>query len=89
MGRGIAYNNVWKVWWRLIVIQTGSQYRAPPGSVGRRFVKFLEEEFCVAREQRWNVERPMVFMVVILNTTPGARKAHDILRSITRHLDMS
>ena len=30
----------------------------------------------------------MVFMGVILQTTPGARKAHDICRRITRRLDL-
>ena len=66
MDRGIVDNDIWHVIWRLLVSQPGSRYRAPKGCVGWRLVKCLSEEFTGAREQFWNVERPMVFMGVIL-----------------------
>ena len=62
MNRGIADDDVWQMRWRLLVIQPGLRYRAPQGAVGRRFIKFLMEEFRGVRERLWNVERPMVFM---------------------------
>ena len=62
----IANDDVCQVWWRLLAIQLVSRYPAPQGSVGRRFVKCLAEELRGARERRWNAERPMVFMGVIL-----------------------
>ena len=66
MNRDIAEKNVWQVQWQILVSQTGSRYRAFQGGVVRLFVKFLVDKFHGAREPRWNVERPMIFMGVIL-----------------------
>ena len=88
MNRGIADDDVWQMRWRLLVSQPGLRYRTPQGAVGRRFIKFLTEEFRGVRERLWNVERPMVFMGVILQTTPGARKAQKIRHRITQRLDL-
>ena len=88
MDEGISENDFWQVRWHILVSQPGSRYRAPQGAVGRRFMKCLTEELCGARERRWNVERPIVFMGVILQMTPGACKAHNILCRITRRLDL-
>ena len=84
----IIDDNVWQVWWRLLVSKPGARYRAPQGEFVRRFVKCLTEELRGAREQHWNIERPMVFMGVILQMTPGSCKAHNILCRITRRLDL-
>ena len=88
MDGGIKDSDVRQMRWRLLVIQPGSRYRAPQGAVGRRFVKYLTEELRGARYRRWNMERPMVFMGVILQTTPGGCMAHKIHRRITRLLDL-
>ena len=88
MDRGIEDNNVWQMRWQLLIIQPGSRYRAPQGAVGWKFVNCLAEELRGDRDRQWNVERPMVFMGVILQTTPGERKAHEIRRRITWCLDL-
>ena len=84
----ITDDNVWQVWWHLLVIQKRSRYQASQRDVSWRFVKCLSEQLRGAIEKRWNVERPMVFMGVILKKTPGARKAHDICHRIMQCLDM-
>ena len=67
---GISDNKVWQLQWQLLLSQLVSRYHTPHWSIGRRYMKFLEEGFHGARERRWNAERPMVFMGVILHTTP-------------------
>ena len=62
MDRCIKKNDVWQVRWQILVIPTGSRYRAPQGAVGWRFMKFLAEEFRGAREQLWIADCSMVFM---------------------------
>ena len=86
MDGGIEDKDVWQMRWWIIVIQPVSKYRAPQGAVGWQFVNCLAEELRGDRDRQWNVERPMVFMGVILKTTPGARKAHNICHRITRRL---
>ena len=66
MDGGIEENYVWQMRWSLLLSQPGSRYRATQGAMGRRFVEYLTAELQGARDQRWNTERPMVFMGVIL-----------------------
>ena len=48
----------------------------------------LAAEFRGVRERRWNAERPLVFCAVVLQTTPGVRRARDIRRRVDRRLDL-
>ena len=88
MDGGTEDDNIWLMRWKIFVSQLGSRLRTHKGAVGWRFVKYLLEEFWVARYRRWNAERPMVFTRGILQTTPGARKAYEIYCRVTQHLDL-
>ena len=79
-------NDVWQVRWQILVIPTGSRYRAPQGAVGWRFMKCLAEEFRRAREQIWIADCFMVFMGVILQTALVEHKAQNFYFRITRRL---
>ena len=76
--RVISDNNILQVRWRILFRQTGLKYRAPQGTVGQRFMKCLLEEFRGARKKLWSEELLMVFMGMILQKTPRARKANNI-----------
>ena len=63
------------------VLVTGNglhSYAPKGGGVSRKFVQCLVDEFNGIRERCCNTEHPVVFMGVILQTTPGALKAHEI-----------
>ena len=88
MDRFISDNEVWQMRWRILVSQSVLQYHAPQGGVGRHFIHCLADKVQRVREKLCNADRPMVFMWVILQTTLGERKVHDIKCRIMRHLDL-
>ena len=63
---GITDDDVQQMRWQPLFSKLGSRYRSPQDAVGRRFVKYLTEEFRGVRERLWNADHPMVFMEVIL-----------------------
>jgi hypothetical protein len=59
-------------------------YAVPKGSVGRRFVDMVTSEFHGARTRKWNSERPLTFISVVLQRTSGVRRSCDIRRRLSR-----
>jgi hypothetical protein len=65
-----------------------THYAAPKGTVGRRFVATLAKEFRGVKTRDWNSERPLVFVSVVLQTTPGVKRARDIRKRLTHRMDL-
>ena len=78
----VADDDAWQRRWKTIVQVTPRRYNAPKGRVGRRFVSLLAQEFHGVRQRKWNSERPIVFVAVVLQKTPGVTAAHDIRRRL-------
>lgn len=78
----------WQRRWKRVVQLPIAAYGVPKGRVGRRFVAALTTEFQGVLDHKWNSERPIVFAAVILQTTPGVRKAVDIRRRLGNRMDL-
>ena len=63
------------------------RYNAPSGKVGRRFIGALVEELCGVRDRRWNLERFIVFLAVILQRSQHVTASHAIQRRTKKRLD--
>ena len=84
----IADDAVWQQHWLRMVQLHTTRYQAPPGKVGRRFIAIFTNELRGVRARQWNSERPIVFVAVILQSTPGVRRSKDIRTRITQRLDL-
>ena len=68
----------WRKRWICMVQLAPSRYNVPKGRVGHSFLIILTNVFRDARERRWNAERPLVFVAVVLQKTTGVQKSGDI-----------
>ena len=78
----IVDDELWQIWWRLLVIQSRSRYCTPQGGVDRKFFGYLADNIGGVQEKRYSVEHHMCFVWVTLQITPGANKSHEIRRRI-------
>jgi hypothetical protein len=85
---GIANDAFWQCRWKRMAQLATTRYQVPKGKVGRRFLTILTHEFQGVRERRWNSEHPLVFVAVILQTTPGVRRSKDIRSRLTNRMDL-
>jgi hypothetical protein len=76
----------WQRRWRRLAYISPTHYSAPKGRVGRQFIATLAREFRGVRERRWNSERPLVFVSVVLQTTSGVRRARDIRKRLEQRM---
>ena len=56
----------WQQWWALLVGAPKRQFKLPSGTCGNKLLYQLVEEWKGVREGRWNSERPLVFVMVVL-----------------------
>jgi hypothetical protein len=64
-----------------------TRYLVPKGQVVKRFLTILTHEFCQAREQKWNSEKPLIFAAVVLQLTPEVRQAKDVCKRLTQQMN--
>jgi len=86
---GIATDRTWQShWWRMTHV-TPTHYSVPKGAVGWRFLMILTNEFHAVRvDRKANLEKPLVFVSVILPKTTGIRTAKDIHTRLTQRMDL-
>jgi hypothetical protein len=65
-----------------------TRYSIPKGAVGRKFLTILTHEFAQVRERNSNSERPLVFVAVVLQTSPGVRRAQDIRQRMKSRMNL-
>ncbi|KAL7503120.1 hypothetical protein ACHAXN_000965, partial [Cyclotella atomus] len=85
---GVKDDRVWQWRWNRIVSMDLSLWDAPPGKVGRRFIKLLTEEWAGVRARKWNSERPIVFCAAILTRKQDVYRAKGIREVIDTKLDL-
>ena len=85
---GVEGDATWQRRWRRIADLSTTHYAVPKGNVGRRFVNTLAKEFDGVRARTWNSERPLVFVAVVLQTTPGVKRSRDIRRRLGHRMDL-
>ena len=83
---GIADDAIWQAHWREVISLPPQRYAAPNGRVGRLFLQGVTAEFQGIQSRKWNSERLIVFIAVILQRSPEAKRARDIRRRIEARL---
>ena len=78
----------WQRRWLRVVQLASLRYQVPSGKVGRRFLTIFTQELRGVRTRRWNSERPLVFVAVTLQSTPGVRRSADIRQRLTQRMDL-
>ena len=59
----------------------------PSGTVGNKLLYLLAEEWKGVREGRWNSERPLVFVMVVLQQVEGVTGRQPIIKRINRRME--
>ena len=85
---GVADDGVWQARWRRLVQVHPNNYSVPKGRVGSRFLTRLAAEFRGVRERKWNSERVVVFLLVVLRRTAIVKRARDVRRRVEMRLDL-
>ena len=85
---GIEGDRRWQQRWKRLAELSPAHYAVPKGRVGRRFVDLVTSEFHGARTRKWNSERPLTFISVVLQRTSGVRRSCDIRRRLSRRMDL-
>ena len=88
MDGGFADDALWQRLWNRIFSLKLSQYDAPKGTVGRRFVEVLSQEIQGMMDRKWNSERMLVFTAVILQQQADIRRSKDIRELVSKRLDL-
>ena len=83
---GIQDDAKWQTHWRKIIGLPPQRYSAPNGRVGRLFIKALTADLLGIQERRWNSERFITFLAVVLQRSPEAKRAQDIRKRIETRL---
>jgi hypothetical protein len=84
---GIIDDAKWQNFHRRLIVYHSLQYNAPSGAVGRRFIDKLSEILEGVVSRKWNFERQMVFVMVILQRSKNVKSAYDIKRRLTKRMD--
>jgi hypothetical protein len=89
---GVDDDGLWQRRWRHMVAYASISYEGPKGQVGKRFLHMLSDEWEGVTDRKWNSERPLIFVLVILQTTQGhqiaAWNAHGpLIRWLPRDID--
>ena len=63
------------------------QFKLPSGTCGNRLLYQLVEEWKGVREGRWNLERPLVFVMVVLQQVEGVTERQHVIKRINQRLD--
>ena len=61
----------WQQWWTTMVGAPKRQYKLPSGTAGNKLLYLLVDEWKGVREGKWNSERPLVFVMVVLQQAEG------------------
>ena len=61
-------------------------YYPPQGRIGKSLVSLWAKELRGVRERKWNSERPLVFLAVVLRRRPGCTRSRDIKRRVEHRL---
>jgi hypothetical protein len=85
---GFTNNTLWQRCWQRMVQLATTHYQVPAGKVGQRFITILVIEFRSVRDRHWNSEQPLVFVAMVLQTTPGVHRSKDIRLRLTQQMNL-
>ena len=83
----IVDDKVWQERYISIIIYPLSQYDLPTnGTIGKSFLLLLAKEIDGLRERKWNMEKVICFMSMILQRSPDLKGAGNIKRRIKQRI---
>ena len=85
---GVAFDKLWQGHFNRLAVLPQSHYSLPNGKVGKRFIRILSEEFAGIEAREWNSERPLVYVMVILQKDDGVRRAKDIRARLLQRMNL-
>ena len=85
---GVVDDAAWQRRWRRAASLPQRPYGLPKGKVGKRFLTALVAEFAGVRERRWNSERPMLLVMLVLAQQQEVSRASDIRKRILQRMDL-
>jgi len=86
---GVMTDRTWQSYWKRMAQVTPSHYAIPKGIVGWHFLMILTNEFRAVRVDRTtNLEKPLVFVLIVLPKTPGVQMAKDIRMRLQQRMDL-
>lgn len=87
---GVADDHVWQHRWQRIFKHPQYHYSLPSRGPGKRFVRILTNELQGVRTGKWNSERPLVFIAVVLQKTAHltSTSSKDIKPYLAKRLDL-
>ena len=69
-----------------VIIYPLSQYDLSTGHIGKSFVRLLAKEIDGVRERKWNIEKLMCFVSMILQRSPDFKGVSNIKRRIRQRI---
>ena len=76
---GISDDKEWQTYWRRLITYHSHLYIVPHQCrEGKDFLDLLADLFDGIRTRRWNAERVIVYILVVLQQAPGVTRARDI-----------
>eukprot|EP00957_Ditylum_brightwellii_P043809 3322308-Ditylum_brightwellii.AAC.1 len=75
---GIEDDKIWQQYWLDLTALPNQRYDVPSGAVGRQFLFALADILDGVVERRWNAERFIFYMVVILQCQKGVKSYHNV-----------
>ena len=85
-GVNAAVDEAWQRRWRSLTGQQQQLYTVPGGEEGKDFVRQFRLELEGVRSRRWNAERPLAFIMVMLVRVNGVTKFRDVRSRLKKRL---
>ena len=64
---------IWREHYKSIITYPLSQYDVPSGPIGRSFVRLIANEFRGVMDRKWNMEKPLSFIALVLHVSFDAK----------------
>lgn len=84
---GITDDATWQSYWRQLVVFPSHAYDVPNKSTGRRFVDMVANLLRGIKRRKWNSERLIVFIMVVLQRERGVTSTGAIRKRIETRME--
>lgn len=85
---GISNNKLWQDYYNQLIVYPSQTNDAPNGTVGRYFINTLADLMNGVRECKWNMERFILFQIIMLQRSQEVKRVQDIKRRLSHRMEM-
>ena len=79
-------DSIWRELYKSIITFQLSQHDIPSSPTGQSFVKFLSNELRGVMDVKWNIDNPLCFMALALQTSPDVKGSTNVRKRIKNKL---